>query len=478
MDKISKQLFDILLLAKKNNDTLTEIKKKDSTETIINVNEYISSFFSYIFEKEKGIKKEVKKDEKIDDDNILEKTMEHNNINREYLIYVPSSYDKDKKTPLLFNFHGYGGSAMGHLRNADMRKVCEAQNVILVYPQGSLDRAGNPHWNSGLKSKDNKSDAEDFDFIDKLINKISEEYNINGKRIYACGFSNGGFFSYSLGCYLSEKIAGIGSVGGSMGIETYNECKPKHPMPMINIHSVRDNVVLYDTEEGTKKIADVINYWVEFNKTEKKALKETNANNTIERYEYKNGENNISVVHYKLLRGGHYWDDNLDYKGKNTSELICNYLLKYDMDGLIKVERLLKEDEKVKDDSVVCCMAMTKSCLSCQKGITEEEFCSENPGEYGCSPKKTDDIMYSINNCVKLLMIKLELFEEKDKLDELIVDKKLMDIDMFFINVMFLERWGMDRTMLTKMDLTLKEIDKWDIDDVMENWKIALKNSI
>ena len=69
--------------------------------------------------------------------NLRKESIIHNNVNREYLIYIPKSYDESKQHPLLFNFHGGGGTATGHLQYADMRKLAEDNKFILVYPQGS-----------------------------------------------------------------------------------------------------------------------------------------------------------------------------------------------------------------------------------------------------------------------------------------------------------------------------------------------------
>ena len=85
-----------------------------------------------------------------------------------------------------------------------MRSIADTANFILVYPQGSLLDGGTTHWNSMPPSDDNKSSADDFGFIDTLIDEISSNYNIDSTRIYASGFSNGGDFSDSL-AFLHHK---------------------------------------------------------------------------------------------------------------------------------------------------------------------------------------------------------------------------------------------------------------------------------
>ena len=65
-------------------------------------------------------------------------TLEHNGETREYHLHIPNSYDGSSDVPLLFNFHGFGGTATDQLEWADMRSLAEEHNFILVYPQGTL----------------------------------------------------------------------------------------------------------------------------------------------------------------------------------------------------------------------------------------------------------------------------------------------------------------------------------------------------
>ena len=65
----------------------------------------------------------------------------HDGINREYVLYIPNSYDGTSSVPLMLNFHGFGGSARRIIwKNADLRSVAETNTFILVYPQGSCLR--------------------------------------------------------------------------------------------------------------------------------------------------------------------------------------------------------------------------------------------------------------------------------------------------------------------------------------------------
>ena len=274
----------------------------------------------------------------VDEDGIITglqtKTLTHDNVNRNYLVYIPDSYDSEIDYPLMFVFHGFGGIATQFINTADMRDLAESNNFIVVYPQG-LDLGGTgSHWNCSNPSADNKSDVDDIGFIENLIDQLIVDYPvIDSKRIYAAGYSNGGFMSYYLACN-SKKFAAIGSVAGTMLDDSYQSCDAQFPTAMINIHGTDDFDVPYDGNTYYPSIPEVVDWWKNFNTTPNEDLL-TNQDGSIEQYKYYNDAGDIYVEHIKIIGGGHYWDDKLNYNGKNTSGLIWEFVSSYNIDGII-----------------------------------------------------------------------------------------------------------------------------------------------
>ena len=274
----------------------------------------------------------------VDEDGIITglqtKTFSHDNVNRNYLVYIPNSYDSEIDYPLMFLFHGFGGIASQFMNTADMRDLAESKNFIVVYPQG-LDLAGTgSHWNCSNPSADNKSDVDDIGFIENLIDQLLIDYPvIDNKRIYAAGYSNGGFMSYYLACN-SNKFAAIGSVAGTMLDDSYQNCNAQFPTAMINIHGTDDFDVPYVGNSYYPSIPDVVDWWKNFNNTTNEDLL-TNQDGTIEQYIYYNDAGDRFVEHIKVIGGGHYWDDKLNYEAKNTSGLIWDFVSNFDIDGVI-----------------------------------------------------------------------------------------------------------------------------------------------
>ena len=251
---------------------------------------------------------------------------------REYLLYIPESYDESVSMPVMLNFHGFGGTAERHLRNADMRSLSESKGFILIYPQGTL--LGNyPHWNPSPIGEGNKSSTDDLGFIDKLLTTLPERINIDSSRIYACGYSNGGFLSYSLACNLTNQIAAIGSVAGTMLTDTYENCGASEPKPMINIHGAKDPIVPYQGSTGLVSIDNVLDFWSELNFAKKL---ETDFFEGVENYIYKDSLGTPLVSHFKIINGSHTWDYNsLLSNNTSTNELIWEFVSKFDINGYI-----------------------------------------------------------------------------------------------------------------------------------------------
>ena len=268
---------------------------------------------------------------------LFAQTLMHDNLSREYFVYVPTSYDGTFEIPLLLSFHGFGGTASNNLISSNMQPISDTEGFLLVSPQGaSLKGEGKAsHWNHELKSTKNKSDVDDFGFVEALIDEISSNYSIDSKRIYVCGYSNGAFFANSLSCYLNNKIAAVASIAGLMSTEIVKYHKLLHPTAAIMFHGTADQVVPYKGIEGyAMSIDQTLDYWIKFNNANTTPKINTFKHNNVEikHYSYTDGRNGVVVEHYKII-GGNHWPQ-ISYMGSNISRLIWDFVSKYDVDGL------------------------------------------------------------------------------------------------------------------------------------------------
>ena len=79
------------------------------------------------------------------------------------------------------------------------------------------------------------------DVNEAMIDTLSSYYMIDHNRVYSCGVSLGGEFSFGLAGRLSDRIAAVGSVARSKGTYRYGNSSPKHPTAIITIHGTDDD---------------------------------------------------------------------------------------------------------------------------------------------------------------------------------------------------------------------------------------------
>ena len=268
-------------------------------------------------------------------DNLSVRTLTHASINREYLLYIPTSYDGTRDVPLLFNFHGGTDSAHRQLAYVDMREIADAENFILIYPQAFLE-GGETNWNT-LKSKEiSKLSSDDFGFIAAIIDSMSAAYRIDTLRVYATGYSNGAGMSYALACQLSNKIAAVAPVSGLMPIDGMEyPCAPTHPTSMLIINGTADISRPYNGIDGyLLSVEEAISFWTEHNGLDNPPTSAIldNGELTMNRYDYLGGENGTEVRHYRINGGGHVWFDFSD-GGVEHNQIIWNFLSRFDLNG-------------------------------------------------------------------------------------------------------------------------------------------------
>src|SRR5690606_37396672 len=92
---------------------------------------------------------------------------------------------------------------------------------------------------------------DDVKFIACLLDDVAAMVNIDEKRVFAAGMSNGGMMCYRLAAELSDRIAAIAPVAGAMGIENV---RPSRHVPVIHFHGAEDKIVpLNGPGPGTPK---------------------------------------------------------------------------------------------------------------------------------------------------------------------------------------------------------------------------------
>ncbi|MBK9104683.1 MAG: T9SS type A sorting domain-containing protein [Saprospiraceae bacterium] len=269
-------------------------------------------------------------------------TITHGGLQREYILYVPASYTAGTPVPLILNFHGYTSNAFEQMFYGDFRPIADTAGFIIVHPMGTVDLLGNTHFNVGWGT----SQVDDLGFAAALIDSLSASYSIDQDRIYTTGMSNGGFMSYYLACEMSDRIAAMASVTGTMNVNQPATCSPTHPVPVMEIHGTADATVPYTGNILFGTTPAAIAYWVNYNHCDPTAvitgIPDTDQADgcTAEHQVYNNGDNGSTVEHFKIIGGEHTWPgSNFGGVGTNQDIDACKeiwrFFSKYDIHGLI-----------------------------------------------------------------------------------------------------------------------------------------------
>ena len=275
--------------------------------------------------------------------------LNHNGINRTYYVSYPNG--PAEPSGLIINMHGFGGNASGQLSGTQMNSYAHPENIAVVYPQGLPSGIGSPSWNVGTFWDFNEQD--DVGFISAMIDDIASNFDIDLNKVYACGFSNGGYMAYELACELSDKITAFGSVAGNFMLNSDQQCNYEREIPIIHFHGTNDPTVDYNPPsfDQALTVSESIDFWAEYNDFNLDFYESLNTN--VEIYTYYKDFSLTQFVHYKVNGGQHEWFWN--NWGFNTSEELVNFFLQYQLSDFINnsVQGDLNEDGNLNIQDII-----------------------------------------------------------------------------------------------------------------------------
>lgn len=242
--------------------------------------------------------------------------LQHASGAREYSIYVPSNYNPQNPASLVLTLHGLGDN-MTNFRNIGFNILAETNNIIVVTPQAISDPIiGSTSWNSGagFSFYTPNSTVDDVGFISALIDKVKQTYSINPNKVFACGFSMGGFMTERLALVLNNKIKVFASVAGTFGnaILPVAAGTPGRPVSIAHFHGTSDGTIGYTNNTYGNSVDHMISYWKTNNQSVSTPvhtqLPDTaNDGYTVDHYKYVSNSNNSVIELFKVNNAGHTW---------------------------------------------------------------------------------------------------------------------------------------------------------------------------
>src|SRR5437016_4268465 len=119
-------------------------------------------------------------------------------VARPYDSNIPAAYH-GQPTPLLILLHGFGQN--GFVQNAyfGLNQLSEDKGFLLAFPDGTRSSQGQRFWNATDACCDlDGSGVDDVAYLNAVIDDMERLYNVDKKRVYLTGHSNGGFMSHRM----------------------------------------------------------------------------------------------------------------------------------------------------------------------------------------------------------------------------------------------------------------------------------------
>jgi polyhydroxybutyrate depolymerase len=185
---------------------------------------------------------------------------------RTYQFVVPSGYDPAKPTPLVVLAHGFGASGPLQELYFQFTSLAQSKTFLYAYPDGLQDPLGARYWNATDGCCDFfHSGVDDVAYLGAVIDDMSSKYNVDKKRVFVIGHSNGGFMAHRLACDLSGRVAAVVSLAGAQWKDP-THCLPSEPVAVAEIHGNLDALISYDGGTSYPSAHETVADWANRNR--------------------------------------------------------------------------------------------------------------------------------------------------------------------------------------------------------------------
>ena len=232
--------------------------------------------------------------------------------------------------PLVVMLPGYNNTAEAMQNQTGFDKQACKRGYAVVYVTGSVQKGetqGGIGWNSGISTAQNQ----DVSFLTALVRYLQTEYPIDKKRVFAAGFSNGGFMIHRLAMEAGNTFSACVSVAGKMPEKIWKERNRKNKVGFFQITGEKDAVIPKLSDGSARHardpaIEEVMDYWANSNGLSSIEIAEIGEGSTITKWSKrgKNGLRENQVWHLFVKDGNHSWPS-FAVNGIDANSLILDF---------------------------------------------------------------------------------------------------------------------------------------------------------
>lgn len=266
------------------------------------------------------------------------RTLMMGDLKRYYIVHVPGNYDPKTPTPVVLALHGAGMNGSMMVWFTGLNKTADENGFIVVYPSGT-GRGTFLTWNAGgLIGRMKPERVDDVAFMGALLDELATLVNVDSKRVYACGMSNGGMMCYRLAAEMSDRFAAFAPVAGTMATDN---SEPKRPVPIMHFHGTKDDIVPFGPPHRPmpplvqlKGVEETVQTWVKLNECNETPvtdeLSKEGDKTKVTRQTYSGGKDGSEVISIVIEGGGHTWPGRqlpVGFLGKAARNISANELI-------------------------------------------------------------------------------------------------------------------------------------------------------
>ena len=262
------------------------------------------------------------------------KTMTWGGKQRQYLEYIPDSYDPSTPTPVIFGFHGVGKTMEYFFEVSKFYNIADEHGWILIFPQALDYRIGGiinmgTTWNAGVSATIGllglghvvlQENVDDPGLVFAILDDLIARYNIDEGAIFCTGVSMGGFMSNRMAIEHGDRIKAVASVNGTIGNELTSTTPIRH-ISTMHIHGTADDTITY-SEAGFPILGShislglgaeaTVEWWRSFNQCSTTPVYTAYPNTmadgkTYEQFLYEDGIDGTKTAFIKTTNGHHEW---------------------------------------------------------------------------------------------------------------------------------------------------------------------------
>jgi polyhydroxybutyrate depolymerase len=259
---------------------------------------------------------------------------------RSYLVHVPPKLDPKQPMPVVLAFHGAMTNGPIMAFSSGLSAKADEAGFIVVYPNGTGKGDMFLVWNAGGWHGPKAEELpDDVKFVTALLDDLAKVVIVDPRRIYATGMSNGGMMCYRLAAELSQRIAAIAPVSGTMAVE---KCRPRRPVPVMHFHGTDDKLVPFEGPAqrtakvlAFKSVEETIRTWAKIDGCPRKPKitklpHKADDGTSVERKTYGPGKEGAEVILYVIHGGGHTWPGRkwpVPWLGTTTKDISASDLM-------------------------------------------------------------------------------------------------------------------------------------------------------